>query len=110
MSLPKPFCILPLQRYIIYLIHQKSGEWGYISTRGDFVIPPTFDSASDFHDGLVRFVENGKFGYKDGDGNVVVKPQFFEATDSYIFKSDDPLSELLRVLRDERNMEPKSAE
>ncbi|MDE7387202.1 MAG: WG repeat-containing protein [Muribaculaceae bacterium] len=35
----------------------------------------------EFHDGLVRFVENQKFGYKDRDGNVVIKPQYFEATD-----------------------------
>lgn len=49
------------------------------------VSAPAFESGFnphyEFHDGLVRFVENQKFGYKDEDGNVVIKPQFFEATD-----------------------------
>ena len=35
----------------------------------------------EFHDGLVRFVEDEKFGYKDREGNVIIKPQYFEASD-----------------------------
>lgn len=40
-----------------------------------------FDPHYEFHDGLVRFVENQKFGYKDREGRVIVKPRFFDACD-----------------------------
>ena len=40
-----------------------------------------FDPHYEFHDGLVRFVENQKFGYKDREGRVIIKPQFFDACD-----------------------------
>lgn len=40
-----------------------------------------YDPHYDFHDGLVRFVENQKYGYKDSAGRVVIKAQYFDAGD-----------------------------
>ena len=49
------------------------------------VIPPQFDRADDFHEGLALVQRNKKFGYVDHAGKVVIEERFDQATD---FASD----------------------
>jgi len=53
---------------------------GYIDKTGKMVIPPSFDYASDFSEGLVYVTPYGdkkfKKGYIDKSGNFVIKPRF----------------------------------
>jgi hypothetical protein len=55
--------------------------WGYIDRAGRMVIPPQFDRADDFHEGLARVQRNKKFGYIDYTGNVVIEERFDQATE-----------------------------
>jgi hypothetical protein len=53
--------------------------WMYVNRRGKVVISvvPTFDNGPDeFHEGLVRFIENQKYGFADPKGKIVVPPQY----------------------------------
>lgn len=54
---------------------RRDGRWGFIDRAGTVVIPPRFDRAWDFHDGLarVRFAD-GQTGYVTRDGTVVWPP------------------------------------
>jgi hypothetical protein len=56
----------------------KYGEkWGYIDTRGEFVISPRFDSVpSSFSEGLAKVHINHSFGYIDRTGKIVIPPKF----------------------------------
>ena len=58
----------------------QPGKWGYINKRGEFVIPPQFDSAASFKNGLapVRIgdLDSGKYGYINKRGEFVATPQF----------------------------------
>lgn len=40
-----------------------------------------FNPRYEFHEGLIRFVENQKYGYKNEEGEIIIKPQYFEAND-----------------------------
>jgi len=60
-----------------------TGKWGFIDTSGKFVIPPQFDEASPFSEGLasVTFWDQSKasrhkHGFIDKTGTVVIKPLF----------------------------------
>jgi hypothetical protein len=45
---------------------RETGKWGYkYSRKGDFVIPPKYDKAKTFVEGLARVCLNGKFGIID---------------------------------------------
>jgi len=59
------------------------GKWGYIDTRGEFVIPPQFARADVFSEGLasVSFssgdrVWEAQFGYIDKTGALVIPARF----------------------------------
>ncbi|HOV64244.1 MAG TPA: WG repeat-containing protein [Spirochaetia bacterium] len=58
------------------------GKYGYIDTKGEWVIQPRFMEARDFHDGLAVVKEPmGDWGYIGKDGAYVLKPTFKEAND-----------------------------
>ncbi len=79
----------------------KDGKYGFIDTKGNFVIPPTFTSAQEFSEGMAAvyvggraFIESsiyrgrtyqnispegGKWGYIDRTGEIKIPPQFGEA-------------------------------
>jgi hypothetical protein len=52
------------------------GVYGFVNTKGDWVIEPKYESAGDFHFGLCRVRENGKWGLIDKAGNYLIEPQY----------------------------------
>ena len=50
---------------------RQNGLWGYINEQAEMVIPPAWDSASSFRDGLALAEKNGKLMYIDRSGAVV---------------------------------------
>ena len=52
---------------------------GYLNRRGEWAIPPRFNSAGTFSEGLAPVKLGEKFGYIDKTGKVVIEPQFDEA-------------------------------
>ncbi len=70
-----------------YLVPLK-GKWGYIDANGKMVIPPHFDLAYPFSDGMARVNMGfscerggGLWGYIDPDGKWAVMPRFPAAGD-----------------------------
>ena len=56
-------------------------QWGYIDGKVRVVIPPKFDDAYDFLQGLARVKMDNKYGFIDKTGKVIIKPQFDWASD-----------------------------
>ncbi|WP_017656110.1 WG repeat-containing protein [Fortiea contorta] len=60
-----------------------NGKYGYIDKTGKIVIPPQFDQAKAFSEGLaaVELRENGisNWGYIDLTGKTIITPQFYAA-------------------------------
>lgn len=53
------------------------GQWGYINSKGEFVIPPQFDDADFFSDnGLAMIEQNGLSGFVNEQGVIVIPAQF----------------------------------
>ena len=52
---------------------------GFINLEGKFVIPPIFESAQDFEEGLAAVRVNGRWGFIDRTGALVIPPQFEQA-------------------------------
>lgn len=50
--------------------------WGYINEQAQWVIPPQYDSADGFRDGLALVEKDGKLSYIDHDGTVVWEEQW----------------------------------
>ena len=50
---------------------KQNGLWGYINEYARWVIPPQYDSAASFRDGLALVEQDGKLSYIDHDGTVV---------------------------------------
>lgn len=59
----------------------KEWKWGYITPAGDFAIPPVFDDASGFHDGMAAVKVDWARGYIDRSGAFVIDPVFEAAGD-----------------------------
>jgi hypothetical protein len=58
---------------------EKDGRWGYVGENGQFTIPPRFDWAAPFSEGLAAIEIDHKFGYIDPDGRFAIEPKYFEA-------------------------------
>lgn len=56
-----------------------AGRWGYVDRRGQMVIPPRFESASDFFEGRAAVQMNGEWGYITPSGQWVVEPRYASA-------------------------------
>src|SRR5215472_13961814 len=54
----------------------EHGRWGYIDQTGRIVIPPQFDGADPFSEGLAQVWIGGKVGYIDTTGQIVIAPQY----------------------------------
>ena len=60
--LPRPVCL--------------KKKWGYINANGEFVIPPAFDCALPFADGLASVMVEGKWGFIDATGQFAIPPTY----------------------------------
>jgi hypothetical protein len=45
------------------------------------VVPPKFDWAEPFSDGLSRIQQGELWGYADAGGNIVIEPQYVKSLD-----------------------------
>src|SRR5258708_6417577 len=73
-SLPDPGAFVPAAI-------RQHGRFGCLARRGAGVIPPRFEGARCFHEGLAAVRVGEKFGYIDTGGRVVVAPRFQFASD-----------------------------
>src|SRR5687768_1320986 len=56
------------------------GKFGFISTSGQVVIAPEFESVQEFSDGLCAVRLDGRYGFIDNKGEMVIPEQFDYAT------------------------------
>jgi hypothetical protein len=77
----------PLRKTIIAeinLLNKKllriktADKFGYVDTTGSIVIPPTFEEAENFSEGLAIASKDEKYGYIDKNGNWAVQPVYDE--------------------------------
>jgi hypothetical protein len=54
----------------------RDGKFGYIDKAGKIIIPPRFDYARDFSEGLASVQIGDKYGCIDKAGKIVIPPQF----------------------------------
>ena len=54
-------------------------RYGFIGPEGEFTIPPSFERAHGFFDGLAAVQMNQKWGYIDSSGDYVIHPVFDDA-------------------------------
>ena len=59
----------------------QNGKWGYINKIGEVIIPPQFDKAYRFYEGLARVKIYNKWGFINKRGEFVIKPIYDEARD-----------------------------
>ncbi len=57
----------------------RNDKIGYIDRTGKIAIPPKFDLAENFSDGLAPVKTGEKFGYIDRTGKIVISPKFDRA-------------------------------
>ena len=58
----------------------RSEKCGYMDRDGNAVIPPVYDQASTFTEGLAEVRLGSRWGYIDTDGVMVIEPRFDEAS------------------------------
>ncbi len=72
---------LPAQSISLFPVIEN-GKWGYINPQGKTVIPPQFDYALPFSEGMGRIADkNRRYGFVNTSGKVVVSPKFVYADD-----------------------------
>jgi len=54
----------------------SDGKWGYKDESGAYRIPPQFDTATKFSEGLAAVALHKKVGYIDPTGKMVISPRF----------------------------------
>jgi hypothetical protein len=70
------------ERNALFLIVQNS-HYGFITRNGKIAIPPQFDGASQFSEGLAAVWVADKVGYIDESGKFLIKPQKLDFADSF---------------------------
>ena len=58
-----------------------NGEWGYINTKGEYLVEPKYDFADDFQEDFARVELNGKYGFINKLGDYLVEPKYDDAWD-----------------------------
>jgi len=61
---------------------KKNGKWGYLNTKGQFVIEPQFQQAHRFSEGLAAVLVGEKWGFIDHSGRVVIPARYDVGYDS----------------------------
>lgn len=58
-----------------------NGKWGYMNTKGEYVIAPQYKDANYFHEGLALVkTMDGNVGYIDKNANFVIPPKYKDGT------------------------------
>jgi hypothetical protein len=57
-------------------LYRSGGKLGFINAGRQFKIPPTFDEALPFSEGLAAVEVGKKWGFIDREGRVAIRPQF----------------------------------
>jgi len=56
---------------------QKNGKWGYINISGEFVVPPTYDRAGGFSEGIASVYKNDAgWGFIDREGHLIADTKY----------------------------------
>jgi len=63
----------------LFPIWNAQHKTGYIDVTGKIIIPPRFESGSDFSEGLAAVNIGGKWGFVDHAGNVTIAPAYYAA-------------------------------
>lgn len=85
-------------------VRDASDKWGFINTKGELEIQPSFSGVGYFSNGLAwARAENGAIGYINKAGEWAVQPQFT------VGKEFDPVSGMARVKMDDKWMYTDSA-
>ena len=71
--------------------YRKNDKTGFVDAGGQFRIPPRFEEALWFSDGLAAVKIGDKWGFIDASGNVVIAPRF---DDAFYFYGDLGVAEL----------------
>jgi len=58
---------------------QHPTNFGFVTTEGEWAIPPQFDDARPFHQGLAAVSKDGLWGYIDPSGAFVIEPRWQKA-------------------------------
>jgi len=53
-----------------------NGKWGFVDKKGNIVIEPKFEYASQFTNGLAYAEINEKSGFINKNGTFVIEPKF----------------------------------
>lgn len=53
-----------------------NGKFGFLDVKGNLVVQPKYDMASDFNDGLGLVLLKDKWGFIDSTGKEVIPPQY----------------------------------
>ena len=66
---------------ISFEAHNSYGTgYGYINSKGTIIVPPIYEEASPFFNGLARVKSNGKYGYIGKTGEIVL-PCIYDSAD-----------------------------
>lgn len=58
---------------LVYKGHNEQGTgFGYINSGGIVIVPPIYEEASPFYNGMARVMSNGKYGYIGTDGSIIL--------------------------------------
>ncbi len=57
---------------------KSNGKWGFVNTKAEVIIKPTYDQAKSFSNGLAAVCVDGKWGFVDELGNIVIECQFYD--------------------------------
>ena len=58
------------------MVYAQWGKWGFINKEGVLVIPPQFDWAGEFSEGLAAIMVDKKYGFINKSGEVIIVPQY----------------------------------
>lgn len=59
---------------------KKDGLWGFINTKGLWIIKPSYFNALEFTEGIAAVRNFGKWGYINAHNEWVIQPQYEQAT------------------------------
>lgn len=55
---------------------KSNGKWGYVNLKGVFVIPPVYEMASSFNNGLAPVRKEGSWGFIDKENNLIINAKY----------------------------------